>query len=388
MLVAVTDISADQRSRLDEWLGQWEVLADHSWPLQDTTVLHVRSASGDHIVKVRDQVGQEIDACLRAQALLADRAPRLEHHDAQAGILVTSYLPGELVEGTRAESDPDVYRQAGELLARLQAPAGVSDTYAEKALARVTRRIAEAEGLVPEPQLAALREQAGRFAPRPVRLHFTHGDYQPRNWVIEDGRVAVIDFERGQDRPWVSDLVRLQNQQFTMHPERERAFMAGLGRPVQGEAAELLAIESLRQSLGTVVWAHETGNWAFEEHGRAMITRFLQQSALEQAHEPPLSGRKGCDHGGLRRVDGVYRSSASAAAASGRRRSTACGHVAVSLGRGRDRAGPRPHAYSMGHGAERGRRSRRLLRVLRAAGERNHDGICRRAGVPGARTGD
>jgi Ser/Thr protein kinase RdoA (MazF antagonist) len=276
---AVTVISTDQRARLDEWLGPWEVLGDHSWPLQDTTVLRVRSASGDHIVKMQDQARQEIDACLRALALLPGRVPRLEHHDARAGILVTSYLPGELVEGTPAESDPDVYRQAGELLARLQAPAGISDSYAERALAAVSRRIAEAEGLVPEPQLAALRERADRFTPRPVRLYFTHGDYQPRNWVIDDGRVGVIDFGRGQDRSWVSDLVRLQNQQFTGHPERERAFMDGLGRAVEGEDTELLAIESLRQGLGTVVWAHGIRDQGFEEQGRTMITRFLQQGA-------------------------------------------------------------------------------------------------------------
>jgi hypothetical protein len=279
MLVVVTGISAQQRARLDEWLGRWEVLADHSWPLQDTTVLHVRSASGDHIAKMGTGLRREIDACRRAVALLPDRAPRLEHHDARAEILVTSYLPGELVEGTPAEAAPDVYRQAGELLARLQAPAEVSDTYAEQALAAVSRRIAEATGLVPGPQLDALRERAARCTPRPVRLYFTHGDYQPRNWVIDNGRVGVIDFGRGQDRSWVSDLVRLQNQQFTKHPERERAFMAGLGRMVEGNDAELLAIESMRQGLGTVIWAHGIGDRDFEEHGRTMITRLLQRES-------------------------------------------------------------------------------------------------------------
>jgi len=159
MLAAVTGMSTDQRARLDGWLGPWEVVADRSWPLQDMTVLHVRNADGDHIVKMRD----------------------------------------------------------------------------------------------------------------------------PRNWVIDDGRVAVIDFERGPDRSWVSDLVRLQNQQFAGHPERERAFMAGLDRTIGHEDAELLAIESLRQSLGTVVWAHSIGNQAFEEHGRTMITRFLSPPA---SHHP------------------------------------------------------------------------------------------------------
>lgn len=275
-LSAVTGISAEQRVRLDEWLGHWEVLADHSWPLQDTKVLHVRSTGGEHIAKMSTGLRHEIDACRRALALLPDRVPRLEHHDAGAGILVTSYLPGELVEGTPAEADLDVYRQAGELLARLQAPASVSGTYAGQALAAVSRRIAEAAGLVPEAQLAALRERAARFKPQPVHLYFTHGDYQPRNWIIDNGRVGVIDFGRGQDRSWVSDLVRLQNQQFTGHPERERAFMAGLGRTVESGDAELLAIESMRQGLGTIVWAHGIGDRDFEEQGRTMITRLLQ----------------------------------------------------------------------------------------------------------------
>jgi Ser/Thr protein kinase RdoA (MazF antagonist) len=190
------------------------------------------------------------------------------------------------VEGTPAEADPDVYRQAGELLARLQAPAEVSDTYAEQALAAVSRRIAEATGLVSGSQLDALGERAARFTPRPVRLYFTHGDYQPRNWVIDNGRVGVIDFGRGQDRSWVSDLVRLQNQQFAEHPERERAFMAGLGRMVESEDTELLAIESMRQGLGTVIWAHGIGDRDFEEHGRTMITRLLQQESRVGAPEP------------------------------------------------------------------------------------------------------
>jgi hypothetical protein len=53
--------------------------------------------------------------------------------------------------------------------------------------------------------------------------------------------------------------------------------MAGLGRTVESEDAELLAIESMRQALGTVTWAHGIGDRDFEEHGRTMITRLLRQ---------------------------------------------------------------------------------------------------------------
>ena len=35
--------------------------------------------------------------------------------------------------------------------------------------------------------------------------------------------------------------------------------MAGLGRTVEDQDAELLAIESLRQSLGTFIWARDIG---------------------------------------------------------------------------------------------------------------------------------
>jgi hypothetical protein len=103
--------------------------------------------------------------------------------------------------------------------------------------------------------------------------------HQPRNWVIDNGRVGVVDFGRGQDRSWVSDLVRLQNQQFTEHPERERAFMAGLGRMVESNDAELLGIEAMRQGLGTVIWAHGIADRDFEELAGATVGRTPQASA-------------------------------------------------------------------------------------------------------------
>lgn len=274
----MTAISPRQRGLLDEWLGTWQVVADHSWPLQSTTVLRVRSADGDHIVKaVRagDSVRCEIDAFTRVLSELDAPVPRLEHHDAGAGVLVIRYLPGEIVEATPAEWEPGTYRQAGEILAKLQVPGEVSADHADQALASIRKRLAEADGLVPDAQLAAIRTRIAGFRSMSVRLCFTHGDYQPRNWLIHDGTVSVIDFGRGAQRSWVSDLVRLRSQQFAGHPDLEDAFMRGLGRPVTGEDAVMLELETVKQSLGTVVWAHGIGDPSFEEHGRGMIARYL-----------------------------------------------------------------------------------------------------------------
>ena len=59
------------------------------------------------------------------------RAPTLEHGDAEAKLLVTTFLPGRLVLGSDRGDDPSTYRQAGELLAAFHAQAGVTDHHDE-----------------------------------------------------------------------------------------------------------------------------------------------------------------------------------------------------------------------------------------------------------------
>jgi hypothetical protein len=99
----------------------------------------VRNADGDHIVKARspDGIVPEIHAYLNVLSSLAIPAPRLEHHSADAGLLVTSYLSG------------DFGRKLGE----------------------VRQRLAEADGLLPAGQLAELarRDRAGGQEPSGTR---------------------------------------------------------------------------------------------------------------------------------------------------------------------------------------------------------------------------
>jgi Ser/Thr protein kinase RdoA (MazF antagonist) len=57
----------------------------------------------------------------------------------------------------------------------------------------------------------------------------THGDWQPRNWVVREGLVSAIDFGRAALRTAASDLVRLAAQPFVGRPDREAAFFEGYG---------------------------------------------------------------------------------------------------------------------------------------------------------------
>lgn len=277
----MASISARQGALLRAWLGDWDLVADHSWPLQDTTVIHVRNSHGDHIVKA-STTSHHIERELKAHEQYLDRlrmpTPQLEHGSVDAGILVTRYLPGELVLGTPAEHSPDVYRQAGAILRELNYPGEISHDYLEELLVQVRVKLDLARGLLPERQLAALQILVDTFRPQPVRLYFTHGDYQPRNWLYHEGKVSVIDFGRALQRSWVSDLVRLQHQQFLGRPELEHAFMEGMKRRLTDTDLGVLRMETVHASVGTIVWAHRINDGAFEQHGREMVARILDQN--------------------------------------------------------------------------------------------------------------
>lgn len=291
------DALTDGRERmLEGWLGPWGLEEDLSWPLQDTRVLRVRSEYGEHIVKaarsgrpVSHHFTREIDAHLDVLAPLRRAhgdlpVPELEHHDRELGLIVTRFLPGSLVLGSAAEADPSVFEQAGRILARLQVPGDVSADYGLRLAAAATELVGRARGLVADDRLDALLSLLSSLsapdavAHRPVRLTFTHGDFQPRNWLVHDRRVSVIDFGRAAQRSWVSDLVRLRNQQFVDRPDLSTAFDAGRARPLTADERELLTLETLRESVGTVVWAHGIGDADFEEHGRRMVERVLAQA--------------------------------------------------------------------------------------------------------------
>lgn len=271
-------ITEKQRALLEEWLGPYSVITDHSWPLQDTTVLHVSTAEGSFIVKASTtshHIRREIAAHGLGMPEPEDRFPVLRHASADAGILVTAFLPGTLLEGTPAENDPETYRQAGGLLARLHRPAGTSTEYAKKLNYTTTLLLKKGRGLLDPGTLEHLGKRLEALSPGPVQLVTTHGDYQPRNWLREGGRIKVIDFGRADVRPWVHDLVRLSHQQLLRAPALEEAFYEGYGKRPGPADADTWQLENLNLSLGTVVWAHGIGDYAFSQAGVEMVERVL-----------------------------------------------------------------------------------------------------------------
>ncbi len=274
-----------QQRRVREWLPGAHLVADLGWGLVDSTVLHVRTSDGaagqarDLVVKAGGPGNHHIHRELRAYdgwvgPLQARGAvPVLRHGDTEARVFVTDFLPGDLLHGHPDETDPDVYRQAGALLAllhgqarRVDADLGIAFNLERRE--RALRWLA-GEHRIPPETVRELRALLADHPTAPAVLVPTHGDYHPRNWMIHRGRVVVIDFGRFDWRPPQTDLARLAAQQFRDDPALEAAFIDGYGCDPRGEDEWRQVM--LTEAIGTAVWAYLVGDEQFEAQGHRMI---------------------------------------------------------------------------------------------------------------------
>lgn len=269
-----------QEAQLKAWLGDFRVLEDMSWGLQGITVLKISSPrhESDLVCKssvTSHHIDREIRAYLRMTGPLGAHAPTMLHYNKELRLVVSGFVPGVLAEGSPYEVDEDVFFQAGELLRRFHTPAGVSNSYEPAALNKIQEFLPRAAPLVHPALLEGLRALVDSHEPVEATLVATHGDYQPRNWIVDDGVVRVIDFGRAGYRPWVTDLSRIHHKYFITRPDLEAAFFMGYGRKINNSDRSSWRLENYLQCLGTIVWAHDAGDPGFEEEGRRMLERVV-----------------------------------------------------------------------------------------------------------------
>lgn len=277
-----TSLTPRQLAVLAGWLPGYAVRRDLSWGLVDTTVWEIECGGERFVVKAAGPDDHHLAREVQAHRewigpwVTAGRAPELVHADAEVKIIVTRYLDGDLVLGHDAARDPEAYRQAGELLAQLHSGGtGAIDADVEqRANEHTLAWLAKPHRI--EPRLA---ERLGRVISRwptpPVPLVPTHGDYQPRNWLIHDGQVRVIDFGRAALRPAMTDFVRMAGREFHGEPAQEAAFLAGYGSDPREPEAWLRW--RVREAVGTAVWAYQVGDTEFEAHGIRLLAELESQ---------------------------------------------------------------------------------------------------------------
>ncbi|WP_238173699.1 phosphotransferase [Kribbella speibonae] len=272
-------LTGRQQELLDGWLPSAVMVRDHSWGLIGTSVLELEHQGERYIAKAGDDADHHLAREIRAHRnwlrpwTVRGSASEMVHVDEDAKLLLTRFLPGELVEGTPYEWALDTYRQAGELLAAFhRQSAEPDDTYESRENQRTLAILDRPHRIAPE--LADLLRATIEAWPTPsATLVPTHGDWQPRNWLVDNGTVRVIDFGRADLRPAYTDLVRLAAQQFRTQPSLEPAFVTGYGSDPREPAAWQRA--RLREAISTAVWAHQVGDESFEQQGHRMIAEAL-----------------------------------------------------------------------------------------------------------------
>lgn len=262
-----------------EHLDDPRLVRDMSWNLVESTVLHVRAGDRDLVVKAggpsNHHIARELAAHPEHTSPLVDtgHAAGLLAADAELRIMLLDHLPGLLIEGTAAERNADTHRHAGALLRRLHDQAAREDDEYEKRVNARALRWLDGEHRV-DPDAAQHARRILESVPTPpVTVVPTHGDWQPRNWLIDGGTVQVIDFGRFAFRPAATDLTRLAAQQWRDRPDLERAFFDGYGDDPREPGRWRL--HTLREAVGTACWAYQVGDESFERQGHRMLAEAL-----------------------------------------------------------------------------------------------------------------
>lgn len=274
-----TGLGVEQAAFVRATLRGAEVVSDESWGLLDTVVLHVRWSGGDVTVKAAGPENSHFPRELRAHRgwtapfVASGDTGALIAADEEHRVLVLDRVPGELALGTPAEHDPDVHRQAGALLRRFHDQASaIDDGFLGAEMTRALTSL-DAPHRIAASDVDRARALLEAFRPTPVALVPTHGDWHPRNWIVEDGRLRMIDFGRFAMRPREFDLTRLAVLHWEDEPELEQAFFDGYGADPRDDGTWRWL--QLREAIGTAVWAYAVGDDRFEAQGHGMLTRAL-----------------------------------------------------------------------------------------------------------------
>lgn len=248
-------------------LGPCRVEQDTSWEHGASCVLRVRDANGLGWYAKRhrrvEHHTREVAAYRRWVPVWGTRAPSLRAYDPALAALVVSEVPGVATAG----DDVDVQQQAGTLLRRFHGAEALPrwSGFAADKLAELERWESRADGLLDRREWDFARAQvcALEGIPDPPRVP-CHLDFSPRNWLVDSGRVYVVDFELAGPEVWVNDLSRLFFGVWRQRPELREAFLDGYGRTPDEEDLAILLGSYALTAVWMRIWARAHGETAFE----------------------------------------------------------------------------------------------------------------------------
>lgn len=196
--------------------------------------------------------------------------PRIRLIDTPSSTLVMERLPGEPVE----PDDPAVHRAAGRFLAGLH-QLEIADTdplpLGEALLRRHHGWMQACAGVLSSTE----REVALELAPRPelfvgVRRVPCHRDFSPDNWLWQEGRLQVVDFEHARLDLDMTDLAKLATGPWSSKPALATAFFDSYGRLPDADCTRLRCAVVLH-GLASLAWGSRHAAMAFIDEGHRAL---------------------------------------------------------------------------------------------------------------------
>jgi Phosphotransferase enzyme family len=285
---------------VDQWpefaqrvLGACELQADCSWGHRLSSVLRIRDASGaiwylkHHADQARYRA--EVAAYREWVPALQDAAPRLRAFDDSLQAVILSAAPGDPAPwpatatsgpGTDRRAERDLHRGAGNVLRRLHdaRPALPWPDFAAVKIRQFDRLRPAAAPLLRRCELDRAGEEVAALdgMPAPVRVP-CHHDYTPRNWLVHDGAVRVIDFEWSGPDARVADFARLHLGIWDARPDLREAFLAGYGQDLSSADRRILHGCAVLTGVWLLIKAHNTRQPSFEDASRAALLRIIER---------------------------------------------------------------------------------------------------------------
>jgi Ser/Thr protein kinase RdoA (MazF antagonist) len=231
----------------------------------------------------------ELTAYLKWVPALGEAAPRLRAADESLQAVILSAAPGEAAPwpastafGPVADraAERNVQREAGKILRRLHdaQPALAWPDFAAVKAEQFDRLKPSAATLLRSRELDRAGAEIAALAgfPGPARVP-CHHDYTPRNWLVQDGSLCIIDFEWCGLDARVADFARLHLGIWASRPDLQAAFLDGYGRDLSPADRELLHGCAVLTAVWLLVRAHESRQRSFEEASRMALLRIIDR---------------------------------------------------------------------------------------------------------------
>jgi Phosphotransferase enzyme family len=251
------------------------LVADRSWPDGRSSVYEVSASAGTSWFVKRhadpEWYWSELSAYRRWVPAVADRAPVLfAHHDSLL-VLVVSALRAS---GSQDWHDDSVRYDAGSVLRRLHGAEsfGPWEDIAAAKHAEVQKWVRRGEGLFTPTELdfALTSANALDALPKPARVP-CHRDYTPRNWIVDGGRVQVIDFEDMSPDAWLTDIGRTRFGFWRGDPHLTDAVLDGYGRRLSDDEVAVMTFLFAVTAVRFLVLGAELGKHDFVARTREVL---------------------------------------------------------------------------------------------------------------------